>query len=115
MATTTPVDPIKIPIISLTQEELADYRALVPNFDALYQDALAKNVFGHDAVRNRDGSYQEQGFGAKGRETSNHFAALKKAEAMGIELPGTYDRAVAEIFKRDPERAKKLGLQAPSR
>jgi hypothetical protein len=51
--------------------------------------------------------------GAKGHETANHFAALKKAEREGYESPGTYDAAVAEIWQRDPERAGKIGLLKP--
>lgn len=53
------------------------------------------------------------GIGAKGNENANHFAAVKKAEREGIEPPGTYDRAVAELWQRDPERAAKIGLQKP--
>lgn len=55
----------------------------------------------------------EDGKGAKGNETANHFAALKRAEIAGHEFPGTYDAAVAEIWKRDPQRAEKIGLPKP--
>jgi hypothetical protein len=105
-----------VPTINLTTEEVDAIKAeiagglLPPNYLELHKDAVAKNVFGHDAVKDRNGNYLEQGVGAKGHETANHFQALKKSEAMGVELPGTYDKAVAEIWKRDPERAQKLGL-----
>jgi hypothetical protein len=72
-------------------------------------------VFGVDAQKDRHGNFIEQGLGAKGRETANHFNALKKAEAMGVELPGTYDRAIADIWKRNPDHAKKIGLPAVGR
>ena len=88
---------------------------LPPGYYRSYLDAMARNVFGNDTVKNRDGSYQEQGIGAKGHETLNHYTSLKKAESMGLELPGTYDKAVAELWKRDPARAKAIGLMPPSR
>lgn len=120
---TTPstIDPIVPPSITLSQAEIDDVRdqiaagLLPPDWLQRHELAKAHNVFGHDAVKDRNGRYIEQGIGSKGHETANHFQALKKAEAMGLELPGTYDKAVVEIWKRDPERAKKLGLPASSR
>jgi hypothetical protein len=50
------------------------------------------------------------GIGAKGHETANHFAALKKAESEGYEAPGTHTAAVAELWQRDPQRAERIGL-----
>ena len=52
----------------------------------------------------------EQGHGAKGHETANHFAALRKREEQGLESSGSYDAAVAELWQRDPSRAERLGL-----
>jgi hypothetical protein len=112
----TPADPIRVPTINLTGDELDAIKVeiagglLPPNYLELHKAAVAKNVFGHDAVKDRHGNYLEQGVGAKGHESANHFAALKKAEAMGIELPGTYDKAIAEIWKRDPERPPEARL-----
>jgi hypothetical protein len=117
---TTVIDPVRVPVITLSSDELeqirADIAAGVPGADYLerYRDAVARNIFGFDAVKDRHGNYIEQGLGAKGHETGNHFSALKKAEAMGVELPGAYDKAVADIWKRDPGRAKKIGLPAPA-
>jgi hypothetical protein len=51
------------------------------------------------------------GIGSKGHETANHFAALKKAEREGYEAPGTHAAAVAELWKRDPKRAERIGLE----
>jgi hypothetical protein len=48
--------------------------------------------------------------GAKGNETGNHFAALKKVEELGVEPKGSYAAAIAEIWARDPDRARKLNL-----
>jgi hypothetical protein len=117
MLATSTWDPNKPPpTITLTGEELEQMRAeiaaglLPPDFEKRYRDAVDANVFGADAPRDRHGKRQEVGIGSKGHETVNHFAALKKNESLGLELPGTYDKAIAEIWKRDPERAQKLGL-----
>jgi hypothetical protein len=110
------IDPIKVPCITLSQDEIDEIKAqmtageLPRDWLDRYQLALAKNVFGHDAQQDRDGNWIEQGLGAKGHETANHFAALKKSEAMELELPGVYDKALADIWKRDPKRAAALRL-----
>jgi hypothetical protein len=114
------VDPFRVPVINLTGDELEQIRAdiaagaLPPDYLERHREAVARNVFGQDAQKDKNGNYIEQGLGAKGHETGNHFNALKKAEAMGVELPGAYDKAVADIWKRDPGRAKKIGLPAPA-
>lgn len=64
-------------------------------------------VFGHDH-KVVNGVPQEQGHGAKGPETLNHFNSIRRYESEEA-----YWAAVAEIHKRDPERAKKLGLPSP--
>jgi hypothetical protein len=65
-------------------------------------------VYGHDAVKDRDGNYVQQGLGSKNHESANHFAAILRYQGREH-----YNRAVKEIFARDPERAKKLGLEMP--
>jgi hypothetical protein len=113
------IDPIRPPSITLSGEEIQEIRDGIaaglypPDFLKRCDEARARNVFGHDAKQDRHGNYIEQGLGAKGHETANHFTALKKSEAMGIELPGTYDREVAAMWKRDPDRAKRINLPAP--
>jgi hypothetical protein len=118
---TTPIDPIKPSVLCLTEDETNEIKAsiaaglLPPDWFERCQEAQARNVFGADAVKDKHGNFVEQGIGAKGRETLNHFNALKKAEAMGMELPGSYDREVAAMWKNFPDRAKKIGLQAVTR
>lgn len=64
-----------------------------------------KHVFGFDVKHDRKGNPIEQGLGSPGHETGNHFISIRKYEGEDA-----YWSAVAEIWKRDPERAKKLSL-----
>ncbi len=47
----------------------------------------------------------ENGVGAHGNESANHFAAIRKDEGEKA-----YQAAVADFWKRNPTGAKKLGL-----
>jgi hypothetical protein len=86
-----------------TQPDLSD-----EEMDEQGLAAVETAVWGHDAKKDRHGNYIQQGSGAPGNESANHFFAIRKYE--GEEA---YRRAVAEIWKRDPERAKKLNLPQP--
>lgn len=105
--------------IHLRSEEIAEMRddiaegKLPPDAIDQHFEAEARNVFGHDAKKDARGNYIEQGIGSKGHETANHFASLKKAEREGFEQPGSYKRALEEIWKRDPQRATALNLERP--
>jgi hypothetical protein len=77
------------------------------------EQALAKvdeSVFGHDAKKDRNGNFIQQGIGSPGHETVNHFAAIRKYE--GEE---SWKRAVAKLWKENPTHAAKLGLPQPAR
>lgn len=78
-----------------------------------YYEAEARAVFGHDFKTDRHGRPIEQGHGARGHETANHFAALRKREEQGLEDPGSWQAAVEELWNRDKERAIKIGLPRP--
>lgn len=66
-----------------------------------------KIVFGQD-VKHKGKEPLEQGIGAPGRETQNHFNSIRKYEGEDA-----YQDALEDIWKRDPDRAKKLGLLKP--
>lgn len=110
------IDPRIISVLNLTIEERAEIQReidagnLPPNYWKMRDRKVAQNVFGEDHAVDSRGRPIEQGIGSKGRETINHFAALKRSEALGQELPGTYAKIVAELHKRDPERARQLHL-----
>jgi hypothetical protein len=110
----TPIDPIRIPTITLSNEEIDEIKEgikagqLPADFLERHYDAVDANVFGIDAPKDRHGKRQEQGRGSRGHETLNHFLALRRAEAAGLELPGAYDRAIAAMWKDNPRRAEGL-------
>lgn len=99
-------------MVTLTTEEwdaLGDpERGGSPAKQKAHIDAEERIVFGTDFQKRRDKTPIEQGIGAQGRETNNHFSGIRKYEGEDA-----YWEAVAEIWKRDPERAKKLNLPKP--
>jgi hypothetical protein len=86
-----------------TQPNLSD-----EEMDAQGLAAVDASVYGADAKKDRHGNFIPQGLGSPGHETINHFTSLRKYE--GEE---SYRRAVAEIWRRDPDHAKRLGLPQP--
>jgi hypothetical protein len=72
-----------------------------------------KTVFGRDrlnepAFKKVKGQPIETGIGSPGRENGNHFAAIKKYQGEDA-----YQEALTDIWKRDPDHAKKLSLPRP--
>jgi len=70
----------------------------------------ARNVYGNDAKQDRNGNWIEQGVGSKSNETIGHYQAIRKFEG---EI--AYQRALKEIFARDPNHARKLSLPEPAK
>lgn len=105
--------------VHLTGDEIEEMLQMIrkgelpPDAIERQRAAEARSVFGHDAKRDSKGNYIEQGIGSRGGETLNHFTALARAEREGFEKPGSYARAVEEIWRRDPTRAKAIGLPQP--
>lgn len=91
-------------MVTKTQEE---WDLMTPDERKAHLSAEEKIVFGHDFEKKK-GVPIEQGIGAPGRETNNHFSGIRKYE--GEEA---YQVALAGIWKRDPDRAKKLNLPKP--
>lgn len=63
---------------------------------------------GEPAFKKVKGQPVEMGIGSPGRETNNHFAGILKYEG-----PEAHQEALAEIWKRAPDHAKKLNLPKP--
>lgn len=95
-------------MVTKTPEELA---ALSPEETKAYLLDEEKTVFGRTRLDEPDfkrinGVPVENGIGAPGRESHNHFAAIRKYEGEDA-----YRAAINALFKRDPEHAAKLGLK----
>ena len=68
-------------------------------------------VYGFDAKRDpKTGEFIQQGVGSPGHENFNHLQAIRRYQGEAA-----YREAVREIWGRDPDRAKKLGLPKPER
>jgi hypothetical protein len=96
-------------VVAQTKNKFRD-RDNYPNMteeqiEAVAKEAEDRNVYGHDAKKDRKGNYIQQGIGAPGRETSNHFTSIRRYE--GEEA---WRKAVAALWKRDPQRAAALNL-----
>lgn len=91
--------------IQKTQEEID---AMSPAELKDYHEQQRLIVFGHDSHKDRQGHPIEQGLGAPGCETANHFQSILKYEGAAA-----HQAALAEIWKRDPKHAAKLGLPKP--
>lgn len=91
-------------MVTKTQEE---WDMLTPAEQKAHLLEEEKIVFGQD-IEKKKGHPVERGVGAQGRETHNHFTAILKYEG-----PEAHQAALEEIWKRDPERAKKLNLPKP--
>jgi hypothetical protein len=72
--------------------------------------ALEESVHGVGAQKDRAGNWIAQGVGAPGRENLNHFQSIRRYQGETA-----YNAAVREIYKRDPDRARKIGLEPPAR
>lgn len=94
-----------------TTAEIAAMQDLIDRGE-LPRDAIKKHfddedaaVHGFDAKKDRKGKRIQQGIGAPGHETGNHFAAIRRYE--GEEA---YRDAVMDLWKRNPKGAEALGL-----
>jgi hypothetical protein len=78
--------------------------------DRIALQKVDEGVFGVGAKRNAKGELQQMGIGSPGNESGNHFAAILKYQGRDA-----HEKAVHEIWKRDPKRAAALGLPQPAR
>ena len=107
--------PIELPKWTMglhkTPGELAEYQALADQGelpkDIVKQvlDAEDAAVHGHDAKKDKKGKRMQQGIGAPGHESGNHFASILRYEGRPA-----YEAAVYELQIRDPKRHALLGL-----
>jgi hypothetical protein len=80
----TKIDPIRVPSICLSAEELSEMEALIDKGDLpkdfleRHFEAVRANVFGVDAPRDKNGKRQEQGLGSKLQPTQQSIDAYKR-------------------------------------
>jgi hypothetical protein len=98
-------------MVTLNTQEIDDIKAdmAVGKLPADYLENHFKEeerrVFGHDFKRSR-GRPVENGIGSPGRETENHFRAMRMNEQMGLEEKGTADKLRKEWLKKQQAEAK---------
>jgi hypothetical protein len=84
MVTLTREEMLKVPVVMLTAEEVADIETKIDagqlplDYMDLVADARTRNVYGHDYSTDRDGNPIEQGVGSAQNQTRNSIAAYKK-------------------------------------
>jgi hypothetical protein len=74
------------------------------------EEAVRVNVYGVNYKRDKRGNPIGDGIGAPGRETINHFAAIRKWEGEVA-----YQSAIKKMWANNPDRARKIGLPEPTR
>ena len=103
--------PRTVSRFTLTEAELEVARNFIAagklprNFLACYYAAIDQ--------QNSEAEKPEHGVGARGNKSVNSFNALKKAELLGREPAGTYQRVVREMWQHSPDRARQLNLPRP--
>ena len=99
-------------MVTLTGQELDELKAKVaagelpPDAVKQHFDAEARNTFGHDAKRRRDGSYIEQGVGSPGNQTRNSIEAYKKYCSHEARFEETVARMERELAESNERRRK---------
>jgi hypothetical protein len=64
-------------------------------------------------VDKKTGQPIQTGVGSANTPSINHFASLKKAELRGQERPGSYEKALADIWKKNPDWCQRANLPRP--
>lgn len=64
---------------------MEEWDAMSPDDKKAHLKAEEKTVFGEGYRKDRKGVPQEQGIGSPGRETDNHFRAIRKYEGPEAE------------------------------
>jgi len=79
-----PIDPIRMPTITLSQAEMDDIETMMAagqlpqDFLERHYAAVESNVFGHDHRKDRNGIPVEQGRGSAGNQVKQSIDAYKK-------------------------------------
>jgi hypothetical protein len=105
----TVLDPIRMPIITLSQAELDEIETamsagqLPADFLDRYYAAVQENVFGRDHKTDRQGNPIEQGIGSSGNQTRNSINAYKKYGKYEADF--TPEKFAADVKRMEAELA----------
>jgi hypothetical protein len=97
-------------MVAKTVEEMQEMRELIqsgelpPDAIKKYYEDEAKNVFGFDAVKTKNG-YVEQGYGSAKNQTRNSINAYKRFCSHEPEFEKTVARMEKELAESDARRA----------
>jgi hypothetical protein len=106
---TTPIDPMRVPSINLSEQELDEMQELIAqgalpkDFIERHFEAVENNVFGFDHKKDRKGNPIEQGIGSPGNMTKNCVDAYKKycnpdnPKAVEPDPKDIYDATLARL------------------
>lgn len=114
----TPIDPIRVPTLSLSESELSDIEALIEqgalpkDFLDRHFEAVENNVFGFDHKKDKHGEPIEQGIGSPSNMTRNCVEAYRKygKDEPKEKYEATLARMEADLAKCD-ERRKAAGVR----
>ncbi len=73
-------------------------------------EEVRKSVFGINYRKDKKGIPIQTGIGTPGNENISHFQAIRKYQGEV-----RYQAALKDIWRRDPQRARALGLEEPDR
>ena len=105
-------------MVTKTQQEMDEMRELIqrgelpPDAIKKYYEDEARNVFGFDAVKTKNG-YIEQGYGSAKNQTRNSIEAYKKFHSSDVDYERTLARLEKELAECDARRAAERGRNEP--
>jgi hypothetical protein len=103
-------------MVTKTQDELNEMRAeiaagtLPPDAIKKYREEEDRNVFGHDAKKRRDGTYEEQGVGSAKNQSANSIAAYRKYCSHEPRFEENLARMERELAATNERRAAERGI-----
>jgi hypothetical protein len=98
----TPIDPLRIPVLNLTADEIADAEILIAegklpkNWFQLCKEAAARNTFGEGFRRDRQGNPIEMGIGSEFGMTRNSIEAYRRYNSNAPD----FERQIAKMEKQ---------------
>jgi|SRR5271155_2681645 len=112
---TTPIDPIRVPVITLSQSEIDEIQdeiaagRLPADFLERCDAARERNVFGFDHKKDRQGNPIEQGRGSAQNQTHQSVEAYRKWGRDEPDYERNLSRMEKELVACEAQRKAKAG------